>query len=72
MPTINGTIIEYPRKIEISTCFEDRRVVTWKDFAADNADDPQMLQDVAYWITIHGFAHVGGGAAPLFRIKRAR
>ncbi|MEQ9416646.1 MAG: hypothetical protein RJQ08_03785 [Salinisphaeraceae bacterium] len=72
MATINGTIIEYPRKVEISTCFEDRRVVMWEEFAADNADDPQMLQDVAYWLAVNGFAHIGGGAAPLFRIRRAR
>lgn len=71
MPTINGTIIETPRNIEISTCFEDKRVVTWEEFSADNADDPQMLQDVAYWVAVQGMAHVGGGAGPLFRIRRA-
>lgn len=71
MPIINNTRVRYPRKVEISTCYEDRRVVTWAEFAADNADDPQMLRDVAYWIHTHGFAHIGGGAAPLFRISRA-
>lgn len=71
MPTIGNTILETPRLIEISTCFEDKRVVKWADFAADNAHDPETVHYVAFWLATQGIAHVGGGAAPLFCIRRA-
>lgn len=71
MAKFNGVTLRPPRWIEISTCYEDRRVVPWAEFANDNAHDPDMVRDVAYWLTVQCIAHIGGGAAPLFRIKRA-
>ena len=38
---------------------------TWGEFATVNADDPDMLADVAEQIAEHNYAEIGGGAAPL-------
>ena len=37
---------------------------TWGAFTADNADDADMIADVAAQIAEHNYAQIGGGASP--------
>ena len=64
---IPGTILSYPRAVALPAAPFGVRIVDWDEFAADN---PDIADDVALQIAIHGRAHVGGGAAPLIKIGR--
>jgi hypothetical protein len=68
--TIRNTILEYPRRIALPAEPFGVRIFDWDEFAADNADDPEMVDDVAIQIAVHGYANIGGGAGPLITIRR--
>ena len=45
--------------------------MTWGQFSTINADDRDMLVDIASQLTALNYAEIGGGAAPLIRIEVA-
>lgn len=69
---IANTIHKYPLAVEMR-CEDDEIPVwermTWADFAEAN---PDLTEWVGLEIATRGTCTVGGGAAPLFTIRRAR
>lgn len=72
MTYIANTIHHFPLAVEVC-CDDDERLVwerqTWSDFADAN---PDIADWVGLQIATHGTCKVGGGAAPLYTVRRAR
>lgn len=79
MPTphyIPGFIVEYPRRVEfkaqsdLSDCRVPFTATSWAAFVAENEFGRDEADALALRLAITGSALFGGGAAPVFYIRK--